>query len=307
MLLITRKMSALTLTAAALALPAGAQAASPVSAKAVVQASVRAELHLAQAQQLAHQSSASAHAKATALLARSRTELRSAAVKANRLSDRANSSVKVHAAVKTNTQLSSTLAEDTNVLADIAINAGGRLASKAAAALVNDLRMQQDIVDATIELATTTGVDAKHALQGVVNEQQDIVAEVNAAAKVASSPHVSAKVTASADLAVGVGIQTIAAAANSAHTIQTNVTDSAASTLQSLQQRLNGAAARITAIIAESNISADEVAVSGIGNITLGLLAQTSINLTTTATVDANASVRAGLLTGLMTGLPGRR
>lgn len=311
MLHITRKMTVFTLTTAALAMPAAAQASSPVSAKAVVQASVRAEVQLDQAQRLAQRSSASAHVKATALLARSRGDLRSAVANATRLADRADSAVEVRAAVKTNAKLSSALAEDATGLADIAVKAGGRLASKAAAGLVTDLRMQQDIVETTIELGATADADSQQALEGVISAQQDVVASVNAAAKVAASPQTSAKVKAGANVAVGIGIQTIAAAATSAQKIQASVAGSAASTLRSLQSLLNGAAARITGIIAGTKIGANEVAVSGVGNVALGLLAQSGINVTATASanasVDAGGSARLRLMSGVVSGLSSSR
>jgi hypothetical protein len=283
----TRNLSALTLVAAALALPAGAQASPSVSADATIKASARAELHLEQAQQLVNDTGAAAQVKARALLARSRSELRSAVVKAGALAEQADTDAAVDAAVTANVQVSSTLAADAEKLANIAIEGKGRLESKAAAALVSDMRMARNVLTKTIALAGRAGAATDAVLEAAKQEQQDTTVAVDASAEVVSSLDVGAKAKASADVAVGMGTQAIAAAAQQAQTIESRVEGSAKTTLVSLQQLLSGAAARISNTIAASNIGDDEVTVSGHGNVTLSTLAKLGLDLTGSAAVTA--------------------
>ena len=283
---INRNLSALTLTAVALAFPVSAHASSPTGVDAVVDASAHAEVHLQQAQQLVTDTGTSSQAKIRQLVDRSRSELRSATAKAATLAAKADGAVDVDvaAAVEANTTVSSTLNDDAAALADIALQAHGRVQSKAAAALVGDLRMQKKLLDATMELTGKAGANAETVLEAAVREQQDVTAEIDAAAQVAGA-NAGAKATASADLAVGLGTQLIATTAQTTDKLKVSVHDTATSTLDDLKETLSDAAGRVHTTITSAGIGDDQVAVSGRG----------SVSLATLARLGVNAAVRIGL------------
>jgi hypothetical protein len=279
MMPITRTASALTLTAIALALPMSAQASSPADVDAAVNASAHAEVHLQQAQRLVTDTGTSAQAKIRKLIDRSRGELRSATATAASLAAQAESSADVDAAVEANTSVSTTLNQDAAVLADIAVQAHGRVQSKAAAALVADMRMQKKIIDGTMELAGRAGADAEQALEAAIREQQDVTAQIDASAQVAGAD-VGAHAKASADLAVGLGTQLVATTAETTDKVKVSVQNTAMSTLDDLKEALGDAAGRIHTTVTTAGIGNDRVAVSGRGGVTLGTLASLGVDAT---------------------------
>jgi hypothetical protein len=275
---INRNLTALTLTAVALAFPVSAQAS---GVDAVVDANAHAEVHLQQAQQLVTDTTTSSQAKIRKLIDRSRSELRSATAKAAKLAATADGSVDadVDAAVTANTAVSSTLSQDAAGLADIALQAHGRVQTKAAAALVSDLRLQKKILDATMELAGKAGANAEKVLEAAVREQQDVTAEIDAAAQVASA-NAGVKATASADLAVGLGTQLIATTAQTTDKLKVSVHATAMSTLDNLKETLSDAAGRVHTTVTSAGIGDDQVAVSGRGSVSLATLARLGVNAT---------------------------
>jgi hypothetical protein len=276
---ITRTLSAITFTAAALALPMSAHASSPTGVDAVVNASAHAEVHVQQAQRLVGDASTSSQAKMRSLINRSRGELRTATAEAVRLAAKAGSSADVDAAVEAHTTVSTTLDQDAAALAEIALEARGRVQSKAAAALVADLRMQKRILDATMELVARAGTDAEKVVEAAVREQHNVTAEIDAAAQVAGAK-VGAKAKSSADLAVGLGTQLIATTAQTTDKVKASVHETAISTLDNLKESLGDAAGRIHTTITSAGIGDDEVAVSGRGSVSLGTLARLGVNAT---------------------------
>jgi hypothetical protein len=275
---INRNLTALTLTAVALAFPVSAQAS---GVDAVVDANAHAEVHLQQAQQLVTDTTTSSQAKIRKLIDRSRSELRSATAKAVKLAATADGSVGVNvdAAVEANTAVSSTLSQDAAGLADIALQAHGRVQTKAAAALVSDLRLQKKVLDATMELAGKAGANAEKVLEAAVREQQDVTAEIDAAAQVASA-NAGVKATASADLAVGLGTQLIATTAQTTDKLKVSVHATAMSTLDNLKETLSDAAGRVHTTVTSAGIGDDQVAVSGRGSVSLATLARLGVNAT---------------------------
>jgi hypothetical protein len=274
---ITRTLSAITFTAAALALPMSAHASSPTGVDAVVNASAHAEVHVQHAQRLVGDASTSSQAKIRSLINRSRGELRTATAEAVRLAAKAGSSADVDAAVEAHTTVSTTLDQDAAALAEIALEARGRVQSKAAAALVADLRMQKRILDATMELVARAGTDAEKVVEAAVREQHNVTAEIDAAAQVAGAK-VGAKAKTSADL--GLGTQLIATTAQTTDKVKASVHETAISTLDNLKESLGDAAGRIHTTITSAGIGDDEVAVSGRGSVSLGTLARLGVNAT---------------------------
>ena len=276
---ISRNLSALTFTAVALAFPVSAHAAAPTGVDAVVTANAHAEVHLQQAQRLVGDTGTSAQAKLRSLIDRSRGELRSATATAAKLAANADGTLAIDAAVSANTAVSSTLEQDASGLADIALQAHGRVQSKAAAALVADLRLQKKILDATMALAGRAGTDAEKVLEAAVREQQDVTAEIDAAAQVAGA-QVGARAQASADLAIGLGTQLIATTAQTTDTLKATVHHTAIGTLDTLKETLSDAAGRVHTTITTAGIGDDQVAVSGRGSVSLATLARLGVNAT---------------------------
>lgn len=291
----------------ALALPGVAQADTTAHVSAAAKASARAELDLKRASRLADHTSATAKARAATLISRSRANLKTAVASARKLAAKAESPVEVRAAGRVATQVSATLIRDASLQSEIAVEAGGRLESQAAKSLIADVRMQQAVITSMLRLA------AKHAderAQVVLQASRDAVdalsAEVEIAARAATSAELGAHSQASADIAVAVGTDAVGKSVSAVQAIEARVEGTVKDAAQDVRERLSTLAGQIAATVQDTQIESHDVTLNGHGLITLGALAELGVRLTASGSVSGSAAAgetsaqASGGLTGLL-------
>lgn len=268
-----------------------------VNASAAAKASVSANADLKSASKLAGQVNSASQAKARALHARSREQMKLAVAKTKKLAATASSAQDVKVGARTITRVSSALSRDAALQAKIAIAASGNLESDAAKALVADVRMQQEVIKAGMKMAgnaTSKTVDV--ALQSSAKGTQRLVSEVQSSAQVASatSAEVESDSRASAELAVAIGTKTVA---DSTKLLSTIVNDSAREAQSSSRAAvkatlaaLTEASSKIAGTVRDAGIAEKAVEVKGVGQTTLGNLSQLSVDVTSSASVSGEAN-----------------
>ncbi len=286
------RRAALALTVVgALGMPAAAQADSRATASAAAKAGASANADLASASRLTDSASSTLLARAEALQNRSRRALKLAVAKTKSLVASADTSQEVTLAARAVSRVSSALRNDAQLEAQIAIAAEGPLASTAASALVTDVRMQQAIIAASLDMAgnAAAGVQAA-ALKGSVEAVQRLIDEVEAAVLAASSTGVSEAVRAAAELAVAIGTDALATDSTLVAALMAETGASSEATVQRLLDDLAAAADEIATTIQNAGIDAAEVTLPGVGVTTLGALSRLGVSLTASASASGSAS-----------------
>ena len=168
------------------------------------------------------------------------------------------------------------------------IAAEGRLESQGAAALVGDVRMQQTLIEAGLDMAGDAVAETQAvALQSSIQAVQRLTGEVAAAAELASSAEVSAEAQTSAELAVALGTDALATNVALVTALAAEAQASTQVTVEQMRQGLVDAAAGIAAIIERTEPVV--VTLPGVGKITLGVLSQLGLTATGSASLSAAA------------------
>ncbi|MBW3607707.1 MAG: hypothetical protein KY463_05030 [Actinobacteria bacterium] len=299
----------------ALALPGVAQAETTASISAAAKASARAELHVERAGRLAGDTSAAAQARATALLSRSRGEIRTAVATTRTLVAKARTTSEVSAAAQVAAQVSSTLLRDAELQSKLAIEADGRLESQAAKSLVSDVRVQRAIVTAVLRLAAKHADErAKVALQAGGDAVNALSGQVKFAAETAASADLGVGSQASADMAVAIGTDALSKSVKTVVAIEAGAQGTVQDAAQDVRQGVANATGRIAAVVNGTLIDAHRVTLGGHGTITLGALVKLSVQASASASgstghggVQAEASARASGASGGLAGILGIR
>lgn len=253
-------------------LPGAAHAAPTIDASAVVKATVRADVNLDRAVELADSTRGAAQRRARELHQRSRAQINAAAAKTRVLVRRAQQTGESAAATEATVHLTAALDADARGQVAIAAVADGRLQSAATKALAADAKLELKANLALASLAAETKDEAAviEALgPQLAGQASDVATDLQAA----TSGRLSKTAQASADLAVAIDTKASAVYADALARLHTTTEESVKPALAEISRAIAEQADRIRGEIERSTAAPHTVTFSGSVGVTLAGLA----------------------------------